>query len=382
MKKYFFYAMVMALGLNLFATSCSDDDTEVSSADLDCTSSNLSSWGNYMYAVITLLQDDATNLYEDWTSSTSYGTGMNYAEYFQSHYSVSSCVQTIVEGCADIANEVGTAKIGDPITKYVSGDVTGALYAVESWYSWHSKDDYSNNILSIQNSYYGTRTGSVGSSSLAAYVAANNADLDTKVKNAITAAYNAIQNIPSPFRNNIVSTQSYAAQDACADLEEILTKELKPYVVDEASANETVFAEIVETYVNNVVIPTYADLRSKVSTFSSAVSSFHSNPSDANFEVCAEAWLDAREPWEKSEAFLFGPVSDRGLDPNMDSWPLDQDAIVQMLNSGNFADMEWSGEFVEDDSEQAEQIASAQSVRGFHTLEYLIFKDGQPRTIK
>lgn len=47
----------------------------------------------------------------------------------------------------------------------------------------------------------------------------------------------------------------------------------------------------------------------------------------------------AREPWEKSEAFLFGPVDAMGLDPNMDSWPLDQASIIQILNSGNFNDL-------------------------------------------
>ena len=28
-----------------------------------------------------------------------------------------------------------------------------------------------------------------------------------------------------------------------------------------------------------------------------------------------------------------------GLDPNMDSWPLDQASIIQILNSGNFNDL-------------------------------------------
>ena len=66
-----------------------------------------------------------------------------------------------------------------------------------------------------------------------------------------------------------------------------------------------------------------------------------------------------------------------GLDPNMDSWPLDQNGIVQVLNSQNWDDLEWSGNFDEED----EAIGAAQSVRGYHTLEYLLFKDGQPRTV-
>ena len=61
------------------------------------------------------------------------------------------CVEQIIDGCCDIANEVGNAKIGDPYDLWNSGQQTKALYAVESWYSWHSIDDYSNNILSVRN---------------------------------------------------------------------------------------------------------------------------------------------------------------------------------------------------------------------------------------
>jgi hypothetical protein len=75
---------------------------------------------------------------------------------------------------------------------------------------------------------------------------------------------------------------------------------------------------------------------------------------------------------------LFGPVASLGLDPNMDSWPLDQNAIVQLLNSGDWDQLNWSGDYDEDN----EGIAAAQNVRGFHTLEFLLFKDGQARKVK
>ncbi len=75
---------------------------------------------------------------------------------------------------------------------------------------------------------------------------------------------------------------------------------------------------------------------------------------------------------------FFGPVADKGLDPNMDSWPLDQDGIVQILTSGNYSDLNWDGDYDEED----DKIAGAQALRGYHTLEYLIFKDGEARTIQ
>ena len=74
--------------------------------------------------------------------------------------------------------------------------------------------------------------------------------------------------------------------------------------------------------------------------------------------------------------FLFGPVDELGLDPNMDSWPLDQNAIVQILNSRKWGDLEWS------EGDDDAKVESAQNVRGFHTLEFLLFKDGKPRTVK
>ncbi|MDE6279469.1 MAG: peptidase M75, partial [Paramuribaculum sp.] len=64
-----------------------------------------------------------------------------------------------------------------------------------------------------------------------------------------------------------------------------------------------------------------------------------------------------------------------GLDHNMDSWPLDQDNIVQILNSGNFDNLNWI------DGDDDDKIEAVQSVRGFHTLEFLLFKDGKPRTV-
>ena len=110
------------------------------------------------------------------------------------------------------------------------------------------------------------------------------------------------------------------------------------------------------------------------------------SPSNAAFEAACNAWIAARKPWESSEAFLFGPVAELGLDPNMDSWPLDAVGIANLLKSQRWSEMEWTGQYEEPDednpSARAEAIEAAQSLRGFHTLEYLLFKNGAPRTVK
>ena len=285
------------------------------------------------------------------------------------------CVEQIIDGCMDIANEVGNAKIGDPYDLYHHGQVEQALYAVESWYSWHSIDDYTNNIRSIRNAYYGTRDGKVASSSLATLISTTNATLDQNVRNSIQRAIDAIQAIPAPFRNNIGAPEVSTAMEVCNELEEVLGN-LKGYIQRTEAVNaDAVLQPILNNYVNNVVLPTYSDLLKANTSLYQAAQAFQKNPSNAAFEACCEAWFSARAPWETSEAFLFGPVDALGLDPNMDSWPLDQEAIANILNSGKFDQLTWS------DGDSDDDIEAVQSVRGFHTMEFLIFKDGKARTL-
>ena len=369
----------LLLGFVWMNVSCSNDNAPVSeeakteqvSKNLDYTSANAASWGNYMRVVAQLLANDATTLYDDWTSV--YNNGQSYAAFFKSQDALLS-VQQLIDGCADIANEVGTAKIGDPYSLYVSGDTEKALYAVESWYSWHSREDYRNNIYSIRNAYYGSRNGEVSARSMAEAVKAGRPEVDTKMRAAIDDAAAAIWAIPSPFRNHINSAESKTAMEACGVLNTVLDIDLKAAV---EAVSKSVLADIVANYVDVVVVPTYADLKAGNQALLAAVEAFRQSPGDSGFKACATAWLAAREPWETSEAFLFGPVADKGLDPNMDSWPLDQDGIVQVLTSGDYAVLDWDGDY----DEESDAIASAQSLRGFHTLAFLIFKDGNARTL-
>ena len=285
------------------------------------------------------------------------------------------CVEQIIDGCLDISDEVGTAKIGDPYDLFKSGQTEKALYSVESWYSWHSREDYSNNIRSIRNAYFSTRNGEVAPASLATVIKANNPQLDTQVRNAIDEAVRTIEAIPHPFRNNIGDPAVKTAMDACEMLNETL-EDLKGYIQRTAKVNtDAVLQPVLETYVNDVVLPTYKDLKEKNAALYAAARAFADAPSDRMFENVCEAWLEAREPWETSEAFLFGPVDALGLDPNMDSWPLDQEAIVNILNSGEFDNLTWG------DGDDDDAIEAVQSVRGFHTMEFLAFKNGEARTI-
>jgi uncharacterized iron-regulated protein len=371
----FMAACTLTFGMTACSSDKNDDNnTEIDITDpnnLDYSASYAEQWANYMVTVSGLLADDADELYNAWKNG--------YADIFKNHNSEEyksaiDCVEQILDGCIDIASEVGSAKIGDPYNLYMSGKITEALYAVESWYSWHSRDDYRNNIYSIRNAYYGSRDGKVNANSLSALLAAKNAELDTKAKQKIQAAADAIYAIPQPFRNNINSKEASAAMTACAELEDFIENELKPYFTANINDDATL-DPVIKQYVDQVVLPTYNQIAVLNDALDAAVKQFKQNPSNANFTACANAWLEARQPWEQSEAFLFGPVDELGLDPNMDSWPLDQAQIAQILKSQAFNNLNWK------EGESDEKVEKAQSLRGFHTLEFLIFKDGKARTV-
>lgn len=387
MKKFFSFASAVVMAVcSLTLISCGDDDDNVkivdptsdtsapSAANIEYWQANRTNWNNYMINVATLLTKDADRLYDEWNEgdeaykNTFTTTNDTYPTY-------NDIMVQIIDGCTDIANEVGVAKLGDPYSLYVAGKTTQALYAVESWYSYHSRQDYRNNIYSVRNAFYGSRDKSVADHSLAKYVKDHNVTLFNKVDAAINKAANAIWAIPDPFRNHINAPEVQDAMDACSELTDVLDEDLKSYI--QSQNDESEFRQIAESYVSNVVLPTYKELAEKTVTLNNAIRDFAANPSNAGFEKACQAWLDARAPWETSEAFLFGPVADLGLDPNMDSWPLDQDAIVNILKNGNFSSLNWSGEYDEDD----EAIEAAQNVRGFHTLEFLLFKNGAPRKV-
>ena len=400
MKKNVFLVALLAMGLTTF-TACDEENNEKTIpegiADVNfeedqtaVTDTNLTNWVQYSVQVANLLTKDASDLKNAWTDS--YNGGDAYSEQFKNpgtgktFASYSNCVQQIIEGCADIANEVGTAKIGEPRDLWEKGSYKDAVYAVESWYSFHSIDDYTNNILSIRNAVYGTRNGEQAAQSVASYLKANNVSLYNSLVTKINTAVNAIQGIKSPLRSYLGSNTVLAAQDACSALEKVLTNDLKPVMM---AASEEDLKPIIINYTDNVVLPTYADLLADNTALNTAIRTLANTAgeyqagtktvADVNlaFKAAALLWITAREPWETSEAFLFGPVADKGLDPNMDSWPLDVDALKNTLASGRFDNLTWEGEFDEND----ETIAAVQNVRGFHTLEFLLFYNGTPRTL-
>ena len=123
---------------------------------------------------------------------------------------------------------------------------------------------------------------------------------------------------------------------------------------------------MLNNFANTVVLATYTDLDSKAGDLLAAVKALSGDTSQANLEKAQQAWKATRTPWEQSEAFLFGPVDTQGLDPALDSWPVDHVNLQSVLDSNDVLTVDFvSG--LED------------TQKGFHTIEFLLFRDGNQR---
>ena len=137
------------------------------------------------------------------------------------------------------------------------------------------------------------------------------------------------------------------------------------------------------TYVNDIIYPTYAALRTNAGTLKDACEQAYAHAkagslTDSDIEKACEAFKDARREWERSESFLYGAAENNEIDPHIDSWPLDKDQLVQALNNKSLI----AGI---NGSEPAKFIYSEnsdfQSVIGFHGLEFVLFRNGAARKV-
>lgn len=156
---------------------------------------------------------------------------------------------------------------------------------------------------------------------------------------------------------------------------------------DDASESSNAAASVLETvantYVNDVVYPTYTDLASYTGTLETTCATLYAHAkagtmTQADIDAACEAFKDARREWERSEAFLYGAATDNEIDPHIDSWPLDHDQLVNALNDATvISGINGSNpaQYVYDNNGKFE------SVLGFHGLEFVLFRDGANRTV-
>lgn len=118
--------------------------------------------------------------------------------------------EEIIQGCIDIADEVGNTKIGRP---HMGSSLEDKNY-IESPYSLNSIEDFADNIRSVRNAYLGNHSGDA---SVSDYVKSVNPAADAEVRKAIEEAIAAIELIPEPFAKNATGTLSENAMRSTGD---------------------------------------------------------------------------------------------------------------------------------------------------------------------
>ncbi len=120
------------------------------------------------------------------------------------------------------------------------------------------------------------------------------------------------------------------------------------------------FSPILASVADSVIYPTYSDLAAKAAALETAVQLLDSQVTPARLNAARVAWRAARAPWEQSEGFLFGPVDSKGIDPSIDTWPLDSLTLNSILTGTSTLN-------------EAFLALQEENVRGFHAIEYLLF---------
>jgi predicted lipoprotein len=120
--------------------------------------------------------------------------------------------------------------------------------------------------------------------------------------------------------------------------------------------NTALYTSVLTDLSRDVITDTYESLNTNAIALKAAADAFTIG-NDAQLATLKSAWQATRAPWEQSEGFLYGPVDTGGIDPAMDTWPVDVNAMNNILDSG--------------DPITSETLEANNETRGFHLIEYL-----------
>lgn len=158
---------------------------------------------------------------------------------------------------------------------------------------------------------------------------------------------------------------------------------------DESDHSSTTLSEgdqylqkVLAANVDNTINPTYAAMATAANDLYTQVQEIHAASKTQTVtqdmvDRACELWKEARQRYEKSEAFLMGAAADYDIDPHIDTWPLDLTTLYNTL--GNDALIK---SYDTDDKDANAAKANSDlgpTVLGFHGIEFILFRDGQPR---
>lgn len=297
---------------------------------------------------------------------TSGGGTTSYTATFKAQ-SVGDQVEELMGGIIGIADEVGNGKMGDPMgADLAHADTT----LVESQFSWNSTMDFYDNIVSIKNVWDGglkeiaeasqaaqadTITTEI-TEALALLVAISDFDGDLVLDTADLTANNGEMAFRQQISDAAGRVNIEAAQAKLLSLQnhlEALKTSIAPTDAELPLASKVV---------DNIIVPGYTALGIEAVKLVTTLTALKNNPSASTVTDARDQWRATRKPWEAGEGHIFGPVDTLGVDPKVDSWPVDKNQLDSAL--GGY------------DPDLSNVDGFPVTMKGFHAMEYLLFGDG------
>lgn len=134
-----------------------------------------------------------------------------------------------------------------------------------------------------------------------------------------------------------------------------------------------------------IVFANYSDAKIDAENLKTVINTFTANPTEVNFALAKEAWLNARESYGQTEAFRFasGPIDDTdGPEGLLNAWPLDEnyvDYVVGESNSGIINNLVDYPTIDKATLEGLNEVGSETNISvGYHAIEFLLW--GQDTT--
>lgn len=353
MKKNILFMGLLAMGLCLSVTSCSDDDDD-KQPEFGYTSEYADNWGKYAFNVASDIKIFTDDIEQSWSNS--------YSNELKNKRNPKITVDDMLDGCEDLVDDLADEK----------------LRRAECEYSGRTKTAYKNNVKSIANVLLGvclseseslteeTATKKASVNSLYTVCVNKNARLSaamTELWSKTVDVWDAINAVPEPFADNMKTSKM---KTACTNLAESF-EVLEIYLSNNIETEE--YQQIVDQFVDYVAIPTYVNLSDKSDDLLTSSLSL-SKGTNSVFSSACKAWNAIRYYWEISEAIDFGPVEKGNYDDKLNTWPVNESRIRDILKSKEM------------NSNTINTIKNTTNLSGFHALEYLLFENGAPRTVK
>ncbi len=120
--------------------------------------------------------------------------------------------------------------------------------------------------------------------------------------------------------------------------------------------NEYNRKEMLSNYANNLIVPHYNDLESKVQSLQESATSFTNAPDSIKLNALRTSWKETIKSWQLVSVYELGPASDLLLRDNVNLFPVDTGTVNANISNGGY-DLESVGNY---------------DAKGLEALDYLI----------